>query len=75
MQNEMQIMDPTGHTTVKWNPNDDDDVAVAEATFNQMTAKGYSAFRVTRLGGKSERLRAFDPDAKAMILVPQLQGG
>lgn len=73
MQNAMQVMDPTGHTTVKWDPDNPDDVAAAEATFDEMTAKGFNAFRVAP--GPGARLKKFDPSAMEMILVPQLVGG
>ena len=72
---QMQVMDPTGHTTVRWDPNDPDEVEVAEATFKEMTARGYSAFRVETVEQKGARLSAFDPTATKMILIPQLVGG
>lgn len=75
MQNVMEIMDRTGHTTTRWNPNDPDEVAVAEAMFEEMTAKGYRAFRVESVEQKGGILTSFDPNAAKMILVPHLQGG
>jgi len=72
---EMQIMDPTGHTSVTWDPDNRDEVATARATYDEMTAKGYRAFRVDRRGNQSEQIRTFDPRAEEMILVPQLRGG
>jgi hypothetical protein len=72
--NQMSVMDPTGHTEVRWNPKDADEVAVARETFNAMRARGYSAFRV-RDGDKGKRIDAFDAEAEKMILIPQLVGG
>lgn len=72
---EMQVMDPTGHTTVKWDPKSDADVDVARGVFIEMKAKGYSAFRIRALGKPGERMASFDPAAKQMILIPQLVGG
>lgn len=72
---EMQVMDPTGHTTVSWNPKNDNEVEAARKVFKKMTKKGYSAFRTGFAGRKGERLNEFDPDAKNLILIPQLVGG
>jgi hypothetical protein len=72
---EMSIMDPTGHTSVTWAPDNSAEVASARETFDAMTAKGYRAFRVDRKGRQSEQMRSFDPSAEEMILIPQLQGG
>lgn len=75
MQNELQVMDPTGHTTVSWRPNNDEEVEVARETFARMTARGYRAFRVGTAGRKGAQISDFDPDAKKMILIPHLVGG
>lgn len=72
---KMDVMDPTGHTEIKWSSNSADETAIARQTFEAMTAKGYQAFRVNNRGGQSERLREFDPDAERMLLIPQLKGG
>lgn len=74
-QHAMEVMDPTGHTSVRWDPDNDDEVKAAEATFDAMKAKGYSAFRVEMAERRGARLDRFDPTAAKMILVPQLVGG
>jgi hypothetical protein len=71
----MQVLDSSGHTSVEWNPENAEEVAVARATFEQMREKGYRAFRVRPSGQQGERLDSFDPAAEQMILVPQLRGG
>ena len=75
MQGEMLIMDHTGHTRTTWNPDDDDDADVARRVFDDLTGKGYSAFRVKGADDMGRRLTAFDKKAGSMILVPPLQGG
>lgn len=73
---EMQVMDPTGHTVVKWSPKNSTEVDAARETFNALRAKGYSAFRVDKeTKNQGARLDTFDPKAKKMIMVPQLRGG
>jgi hypothetical protein len=73
---EMEILDPTGHVTVRWDPDDKAEVATARQTFDEMTKKGYQAFRRgEKKGERGERLTTFDPKAKRVLLFPQLQGG
>jgi hypothetical protein len=72
---EMQVMDPSGHTSVKWSAVDDEETEVAKATFDAMTARGYRAFHITGEGGKGRRMTSFDPAAEAIILIPHLVGG
>lgn len=71
----MQVMDPTGHTSVEWNADNHDEVEAARSTFETMTGKGYQAFSVNRRGQQDERMRTFDPSAEKILLIPQLRGG
>lgn len=71
---EMQVMDRSGHLTVKWDSDKADEVAAARKTFTDMTAKGYKAFDCDD-GEKGGKLDAFDPHVEEMILVPPIQGG
>jgi hypothetical protein len=72
---KMQIMDQTGHSEVTWDPTKPVEVQVAKESFDSLTKKGYSAFRVNEDGGRSERMREFDPKAGKIMMVPQLVGG
>ena len=73
--NEMQVMDPTGHTSLKWSPGNEAEVEAAATVFRKMRKKGYSAFYTGFGGRKGERMDEFDPDAKQFILIPHLVGG
>lgn len=73
--NEMQVMDPTGHTQVRWNPSNGDEIKIARAVFTKMRKKGYQAFYAGKFGGKKGRMDEFDPEADRLILIPQLVGG
>ena len=75
MTGVMDVMDPTGHTKVHWDSSIPAEVDAARDTFNALRAKGYSAFKMKKFGGQGKRLDCFDPDAEAMIMIPQLQGG
>jgi hypothetical protein len=68
----MQVLDPTGHTSVKWDADKLAEVEVARKIFDEMTAKGYSAFRAGKNGA---RMTTFDPTAEKVVLVPHLRGG
>ncbi len=72
MTGELQVMDPTGHTSVKWDASNPDDVAAAKIIFEEMRAKGYSAFTT---GQRGKRLTEFDASAEKVVLIPQLVGG
>lgn len=75
MQNEMNVLDNNGHTSIKWDTDNTDEVATAKAAFQALREKGYRAFLVGRFGRQGERLDDFDPDAGEIMMVPQLRGG
>jgi hypothetical protein len=81
-QHHMQVMDPTGHTTVTWNPDNSDSVADARREFERLLREGYYAFRmaVKHENGciteeKAQRIREFDPQAGKVLMIPQHVGG
>jgi len=76
------VMDPTGHTTVTWNPDATDSVADAKREFERLIRQGYQAFRMNVImengviiEEKGERITTFDQTAGKVMMVPQLQGG
>lgn len=73
--NQINIMDKTGHTRLRWNPKVPDEVKMARETFDAMYAKGHAIFRVDKDGEAGERMDKFDPKAKRMIMIPHLIGG
>ena len=74
-KNYMDVMNPSGHTKVEWNPSNPTEVQVARDTFERMTDEGYSAFKLDSRDNQGQRIDEFDPSARRMILVPQLKGG
>jgi hypothetical protein len=75
MQHVMNIADPTGHTSISWDENNEGEVELARNAFNDAIKKGYQAFKTRLTGGRGERMTEFDPTAEEMLLVPQLRGG
>jgi hypothetical protein len=60
---------------VYWDPDNEDEVESARATFNSLVKKGFTAYAVKEKGGKGEVLQEFDPDAERIILAPAMVGG
>jgi len=74
-KHEMALMDPTGHTTITWDPAAPDEVSVAKKAFEEAVKKGYQAFHIRAGGQQGERMNTFNAEAERMVLVPQLRGG
>ncbi len=73
---EMRILGVEGDTKVIWDPKNEDEVDAAEAQFNLLTKKGFSAFEVGVGGRKtSKKINEFDPDLGKLIMVPRAVGG
>ena len=82
LQHLMHVMDPTGHTTVTWNPEDAASVRAARTEFNRLRCEGYSCFRMNVIlengvlvEEKGDRLDTFDQTVGRLMMVPQLVGG
>lgn len=71
----MCVMDRTGDSKSIWDPNNRDEVDQARKTFNDLKAKGYTAYHVRDDGKKAEIMRDFDPHAGKVILSPAMAGG
>jgi hypothetical protein len=72
---ELRVMGKEGDAKVIWNPENDDEVAAARRTFDDLRAKGHLAYSVREEGRKGEMIRAFDPNAGKIILAPPMAGG
>jgi len=66
---EMRVMGPEGDITIKWDPNDAESVAKAEAEFEHLKTAGMEFF--TPGSGKGNRRRKkFDPSLGTIIAAP-----
>jgi hypothetical protein len=72
---KMEVMDPTGHTSISWDADVSIEVDIARSAFDEAIKKGYQAFRVRGEDQKGERLHTFDAQAEKILLIPQLKGG
>lgn len=75
MTGTMSMMDDSGDTKATWDSDNEAEVAAARRTFDELKAKGYSAFRVNKKGDQGEEMKSFDPGAEAVIMVPRMVGG
>ena len=72
---ELKVLDMSGDTKHIWDSEKDDEVEAMETLFEELTEKGYKAFKVDKDGDKGKKMKKFDPSAEKMIMVPPLQGG
>ena len=72
----LSIMDmDEGDFKITWDPDERDQVDMAEAAFDKAKKKGMAAFTVKKDGKPGKKITAFDPDAEAIIMAPALVGG
>ncbi len=72
----IEAMGLEGDTKSIWDPENKDEVEAAQATYDRLISKGYTAYTVTdEKGEKGEKINKFDPGAGRMILVPRMMGG
>lgn len=78
----MQVMDPSGHKTVTWDPDNAASVAEARREFNRLKREGYQAYRMNVVHEDGvvveedgERITEFDPQAGKLLMSPHMRGG
>lgn len=71
------IMDTTGDTRIMWDPNNRDEIAAAEAAFNEAQKRGMVGYKVDPTSGEktAEVVKKFDKKAGKIIMAPALRGG
>lgn len=71
-----EITDASGDTKIMWDSRNPDEVEHAKKTFEDLTAKGFTAFKVNeKTHEKDEMVRTFDPQAQRYIFVGRNVGG
>jgi hypothetical protein len=64
-----------GDMPVAWDENNPDEIEQAQATFDSLTAKGYSAYSMSKDGKKGLQIKKFDKSLGRIQMVPPLVGG
>lgn len=72
---EMRTMGASGDTKLVWDDDNEDEVANARRTYDDLKRKGFAAFAVGAKGERAAQVREFDPAAEKLIMVPALAGG
>lgn len=72
---ELAIMGKEGDTKTMWNPDNPDEVTVAQETFARWKAKGFAMYKTNAAGDKGEQIREFDASYGKIIAVPPMRGG
>lgn len=72
---EFDVLDKTGHTKTKWNRKKPEEVAEARKVYDTLTAAGFKAFRLKKLGRTGEQMTSFDSEAERVMFIPAFQGG
>jgi len=71
----MCVLDETGDSRIQWDPSNPEEVAKAQLRFEELTKKGYLAYKVNKKGDRGEVILAFDPSAERIILHSAMVGG
>jgi hypothetical protein len=69
------VLDESGDTRIQWDKYNPEQVAAAEARFDELKAKRYLAYKVDKGGGQGEVIDKFDPNAGRIILHAPMVGG
>lgn len=72
---EMHVLNRSGDTKLIWNSENEDEVANAKKTFDDLRSKNFGAYSVKKKGKRGKIIRQFDPSAEKIILVPPVVGG
>jgi hypothetical protein len=68
------VMDRTGDTRHRFNPDDAQELTEAEERFKELTGRGFTA--AVRTGSREvSKIRSFDPTAEETLFFPRLVGG
>jgi hypothetical protein len=68
------VMDRSGDSRHRFDPNDTQELAKAEQRFYELTGAGFTA--AVRSGpGQVSQIRSFDPNAEETVFFPRLVGG
>lgn len=72
--NEFKVLDPEGHSSRTWNPEDAEEVERARREYEALVRRGYRPFRLDQEAqGRSQQ--RFNPEEKQTLLVPPIHAG
>jgi hypothetical protein len=72
---ELRVLASDGDQKVVWDADNEDEVEVAEMTFDKLKAKKYKAYSVDKKGEPAKEIKKFRASAGSLIMVPPIGGG
>lgn len=73
--NTLSVLNTEGDLKVAWDTDNEQQIDVARAAFESAREQGYAAYRTDGNGGSGEQIREFDPEARTIVMRPQMVGG
>ncbi len=72
----LSTLDRTGDSRIMWDSRNSDEVAAARRQFEELTGKGFLAYKAEgKDGHQGAQIKEFDPRAERIVLVKRLVGG
>lgn len=71
----LHMPDETGDSRIQWDQADPEQVAKAEAKFNELKKVGYLAYKLGKRGDRGEVIDKFDPTIERIIMHSAVVGG
>ena len=65
----MCVLDETGDSRIQWDPGNPEEVAKAQFRFEELTKKGYLAYKVNKKGDRGEVDPSVQPERRAHHLT------
>jgi len=71
----MKILNEKGDERLVWDKENGKEAKEAKAKFEDLIAKGYTAYSVDSSGKKNRKIEEFDVDAEEILMVPKTAKG
>jgi hypothetical protein len=71
----MSFLGVKGDTKIEWDPDNDDEIAIAKEKFDLATQHRFTAHRIRSDGKPGRVMREFDHTASKIVMVPVIGGG
>jgi hypothetical protein len=76
MSGQLSIMDPTGHSILRWDPGDAESISDAEKMFKDLLKRQYQAFEFSPIAqGRGKKITKFNANLNEIVMVPPVAGG
>jgi len=72
--NEFKVLDPSGHSSSAWDPENSEELERARRTYEALLRRGYRAFGIEK-GGEGRAQERFDPHERQTLFVPRIHSG